>query len=120
MIHGLLKLGHSAPAALALSLTPDRTALQSKAMIPVHDRAPADDRVLEFCYTVVFEPGAEGGFIASIPAFAGLSICGDTLRETRAMARQAIEECLAALIKHGGEIPTDSNLAHIERIAVSV
>jgi antitoxin HicB len=89
-------------------------------MIPKHDSAPADDRVLEFSYTVVFEPGAEGGFIASVPAFAGLTIQGDTLQEARTMARQAIEECLAALIKHGEEIPTDSNLAHIERIAVNV
>lgn len=78
------------------------------------------EHVPQYHYTAVFEPAADGGFIASIPAFAGLTIQGDTLKEARTIARQAIEQCLGVLIKTGEEIPIDSNTAHIERISVSI
>jgi hypothetical protein len=53
-----------------------------------HHTSHADDRIFEFEYTVLFKPSAEGGFIATIPAFDWLAIHGNTLQETRRMAGQ--------------------------------
>jgi hypothetical protein len=60
----------------------------------MHNRAPADDRGLEFQYTVIFEPLRAGGLLATVPAFSGLIIAGTTREEIPAAATEAIRERL--------------------------
>lgn len=58
-------------------------------------------------YTVLFEPAEEGGYVVTCPAFPGLTTEGDTLKEARAMAREAITAYLESLRKDGLPIPPD-------------
>jgi len=46
--------------------------------------------LVEYSYTVLFEPAEEGGLTVTCPALAGLVTEGDTLDEARAMAQDAI------------------------------
>ena len=62
----------------------------------------------EYSYTVLFEPAAEGGFVATCPALPGLVTEGDTLDEARAMARDAIRAYLESLHKDHLPIPADA------------
>ncbi len=55
-------------------------------------------------YTVLFELAPEGGYVATIPVL-GIATQGDTLREARAMARDAIRGLIESLAKDGEEIP---------------
>ena len=68
-------------------------------------------------YTVLFEPAAEGGYVATIPVL-GTATQGETLREARAMARDAIRCFVESLIKDGEEIPIEQPAATTERLAV--
>ena len=61
----------------------------------------------EYSFTVLFEPAAEGGYLVTCPALPGLVTEGDTLREARAMARDAIRAYLESLRKDGEPIPRD-------------
>ena len=61
----------------------------------------------EYCYTVLFEPAEEGGFVATCPALPGLVTEGDTLEEARAMAQDAIRAYLESLHKDHLPIPID-------------
>ena len=74
----------------------------------------------QFQYTVVFEPAEEGGYIVTVPALPGLITEGDTLREARAMAKDAIRGYLESLRKHGEEIPVETGVATLERMAVTL
>jgi antitoxin HicB len=76
--------------------------------------------VSQFQYTVVFEPAEEGGYVVTVPALPGLITEGDTLEEARAMAKDAIRGYLESLIKHGEEIPIETGVATLERVAVTV
>ena len=71
-------------------------------------------------YTVVFEQTEEGGYIVTAPALPGLMTEGDTLEEARAMAIEAIRGYLENLIKHGEEIPIETGIAIMERLAVTL
>lgn len=51
-------------------------------------------------YTVLFEHAPEGGYVATIPVL-GIATQGDTLREARAMARDAIRGLIESLAKDG-------------------
>ena len=55
--------------------------------------------MVEYNYTVLFEPAEEGGFVATCPALPGLVTEGDTLEEARAMAQDAIRAYLEILHK---------------------
>jgi hypothetical protein len=46
-------------------------------------------RATAYRYTVLFERAPEGGYVATIPVL-GIATQGETLREARAMARDAI------------------------------
>ena len=61
----------------------------------------------DYGYTVLFEPAAEGGYVVTCPALPGLVTEGDTLKEARAMAKDAIEGYLESLRKDGRPIPKD-------------
>ena len=64
-------------------------------------------RVVEYGYTVLFEPAQEGGYVVTCPALPGLVTEGDTLEEAREMARDAIRAYLESLRKDGLPIPAD-------------
>jgi antitoxin HicB len=63
-----------------------------------------------YSYTVLFEPAEEGGYIVTCPALPGLVTEGDTLKQARAMARDAIELYLESLRQDGIRIPADKPL----------
>jgi predicted RNase H-like HicB family nuclease len=70
-------------------------------------------------YTVLFEHAPEGGNVATIPVL-GIATQGETLQETRTMARDAIRALIESLSKDGEEIPTEQPAAITERLAVSL
>jgi antitoxin HicB len=76
--------------------------------------------VSQFQYTVVFEPAEEGGYVVTVPALPGLITEGDTLEEARAMAKDAIRGYLESLMKHCEEIPVETGVATLERVAVTL
>ena len=63
--------------------------------------------MVEYSYTVLFEPAEEGGFVVTCPALPGLVTEGDTLEEARAMAQDAIRAYLESLRKEHLPIPSD-------------
>ena len=64
----------------------------------------------EHSYTVLFEPAEEGGYVVSCPALPGLVTEGDTLKEAREMAKDAIQCYLESMQKDGLAIPRDKGL----------
>ena len=68
-------------------------------------------------YTVLFERAPEGGYVATI-LILGIATQGETLRETQAMARDAIRGLIESLAKDGEEIPIEQPAATTERLAV--
>jgi predicted RNase H-like HicB family nuclease len=58
-------------------------------------------------YTVLFEPAEEGGYVVTCPALPGLVTEGDTLKEARAMAKDAIALYLESLRDDGLPILSD-------------
>ena len=64
----------------------------------------------DYRYTVLFEPAEERGFIATCPVLPGLVTQGKTLKEARAMVRDAIRGYLESLAKDGLPAPDDSKL----------
>lgn len=64
----------------------------------------------EYNYTVLFEPAEEGGYVVTCPALPGLVTEGDTLKEAREMAKDAIRCYLESLQKDGLPIPHDKIL----------
>jgi antitoxin HicB len=85
------------------------------------DRKPRRETVetVEYSYTTVFEPAAEGGYVVTVPALPGLVTEGDTLKEARAMVREAILGYLESLKKHDEEIPIELGRTITERVAVT-
>ncbi len=59
-------------------------------------------------YTIVLRPELEGGFTASVPALPGCVTYGRTLKEAKAVARDAIAGYIESLRKHREPIPTDN------------
>ncbi len=68
------------------------------------------EKATEHSFTVFFEPAAEGGYVVTCPALPGLVTEGDTLKEARSMAADAIRAYLESLRKDGEPIPTDPKL----------
>ena len=64
----------------------------------------------EHSYTVLFEPAEEGGYVVTCPALPGLVTEGDTLKEAREMAKDAIRCYLESVQKDGLPIPRDKKL----------
>jgi antitoxin HicB len=65
-------------------------------------------------YSVFFVPDEEaGGYTAHIPAL-GIVTEGETLRQAKAMAKDAIKDRLAALRELGQPIPQDVSPEQVE------
>lgn len=63
--------------------------------------------MMEYSYTVLFEPADEGGYVVTCPALPGLVTEGDTLDEARSMALDAIRAYLESLRKDHLPVPAD-------------
>ena len=59
-------------------------------------------------YTVVYEPKPEGGYTVTVPALPGCVTEGDTLKEARAMAIDAIRGYCESLLLDGKPLPPDT------------
>ncbi len=68
-------------------------------------RAPI--QVGDYSFTVVLEPNEPDGYLVTCPALPGLVTEGDTLEESLAMAKDAIEGYVISLLKHGEPVPED-------------
>ncbi len=79
-------------------------------------------RLIEYSYSVLFEPAEEGGYLVHVPAL-GFTTQGETLEEARVMAADAIHGVLESRRAHGETIPDDVELnlgPHVERISVDL
>jgi antitoxin HicB len=70
-------------------------------------------------YTVIFRPLEEGGFDVIVPAIPEICTFGDTIKEAREMAEDAIKCYIESALELNEPIPTDSEVS-FEKIAVKV
>ena len=56
-------------------------------------------------YTFVFDPDPDGGFVVTCPALPGLVTHGDSLKDARKMAQDAMAGFLDVIIEDGEEVP---------------
>lgn len=61
----------------------------------------------EYRYTVFFEPLEEGGYNVVVPAIPEICTFGETVKEARRMAQDAIRCYLESAVKAGEAIPCD-------------
>jgi len=61
-------------------------------------------------YTVVFEPQPEGGYTVVVPALPGCVTEGDSLKEARKMASDAIKAYCESLLKDNFPLPKDVSI----------
>lgn len=71
-------------------------------------------------YTVHIEPSPEGGYWARVPALQGCFSQGETIEETIANVKEAIELYLAGLVAEKNDIPEESDSIVSVRIPVAV
>jgi predicted RNase H-like HicB family nuclease len=70
-------------------------------------------------YTIILDPDEEeGGYTVTVPALPGCITQGETLEEAIAMARDAIQGYLEALVKDGQPIPEERQ--HPQALTISV
>jgi predicted RNase H-like HicB family nuclease len=74
----------------------------------------------EYSYTVVFEPAEEGGYTVTCPALPGLVTEGDTLKEARTMAADAIRCYLESMDKDGLPISLEEDETELLREKITV
>lgn len=74
----------------------------------------------EHSYTVQIEPVAEGGFWARVPALPGCFSQGETVEETIANTKEAVQLYLEGLAEAKEDIPEESENVMSARILVSV
>ncbi|MGQ9628489.1 MAG: type II toxin-antitoxin system HicB family antitoxin [Anaerolineae bacterium] len=67
-----------------------------------------------FKYTVVLERDEEGGYTVTVPALPGCVTQGDTIAESLANAKEAIEVYLESLALDGEPFPPDVKEANIQ------
>ena len=65
-------------------------------------------KILNFKVLLKKEP--EGGFTVLVPSLPGCVTYGDTVDESIANAKEAIELYIESLKAHGEEIPTEENM----------
>jgi predicted RNase H-like HicB family nuclease len=68
-------------------------------------------------YTILIHKAEEGGFWAEVPALSGCFSQGETIEETIANTKEAIELHISCLREDGEEIPADNEFI-ISRIRV--
>jgi predicted RNase H-like HicB family nuclease len=77
--------------------------------------------VMDYTYTVIYEPADEGGYVARVPALDNATTQGETLAEARAMVKDLIQGHIEALLKLGRPIPRETKRARTgERVSVSL
>jgi len=82
-------------------------------------RKQKQEKVYE--YNVIFEPLQEGGYQIIVPAIPEIVSFGKNLRETRKMAKEAIECSLEGMQKEEISIPHDLKLRPVtEKVLVAV
>ncbi|MHB0938234.1 MAG: type II toxin-antitoxin system HicB family antitoxin [Armatimonadota bacterium] len=69
-------------------------------------------------YTVLFHPVEEGGYWAEVPALPGCYSQGETIEETKANIKEAIESHIAALKEEGQAVSGDNGIL-IGRVQVA-
>lgn len=73
-------------------------------------------------YTILIHKADEGGFWAEVPALSGCFSQGETIEETIANTKEAIELHISCLQEDGEEIPVDNEFiisrVRIETVAV--
>lgn len=60
-------------------------------------------------FNLIFRPEPEGGFTVIVPALPGCITYGQTLREAKQMAKDAIKGYIASLMKDKEPIPSDND-----------
>ena len=73
-------------------------------------------------YTILIHKAEEGGFWTEVPALPGCYSQGETVEETIANTREAIELHISCMKEDGMDIPTDNEFiisrVRIETVAV--
>jgi predicted RNase H-like HicB family nuclease len=69
-------------------------------------------------FMAIFTPAEEGGYVVTCPALPGVVTEGDTLREARRMAEEAIAGYIEVLVKHNQPIPTDKVRAEMVDVEI--
>jgi predicted RNase H-like HicB family nuclease len=73
-------------------------------------------------YTILIHKADEGGFWAEVPALSGCFSQGETIEETIANTKEAIELHISCLREDGEEIPVDNEFiisrVRVETVAV--
>ena len=59
-------------------------------------------------YKVILDPAPEGGYVVYCPSLGGCYSQGDTIEESLANIREAIELCLEDMREAGEELPDPS------------
>ena len=86
----------------------------------MYHRGGGQGALTKHSYAVLFEPAEEGGYVVRCPALPGLTTEGDTLKDARAMAQDAIRAYLRSLRKDNLPLPTDRKTAREEiRVVLS-
>ena len=70
-------------------------------------------------YTVIFKPLEKGGYDVIVPAIPEICTFGDTIKEARDMAEDAIKCFIESALELNEPIPPDSEVS-LEKIAVKV
>jgi antitoxin HicB len=70
-------------------------------------------------YSVIFEPVIEGGYNVIIPAIPEICTFGETLKEAKSMAKDAIKCYIESALEANEPIPEDKEPS-IGRIAVKI
>lgn len=67
-------------------------------------------------YTVVFEPLPEGGYNVVVPAIPEIITCGESLKEAKVMAEDALRCYIESALKNHEKLPADKkpSIANIE------
>jgi antitoxin HicB len=60
-------------------------------------------------YRILLRKEPEGGYTVIVPSLPGCVTYGDTIEDTKKMAKEAIELYLESLKEHGEEIPTEED-----------
>lgn len=67
-----------------------------------------------------FEPLPEGGVKVFVPALPEICTYGETMKEARAMARDAIQCYLESALRTGEHIPADVKELTTERVEITI
>lgn len=67
-------------------------------------------------YRIILTPEPDGGFTATVPSLPGCVTWGETIEDTKTMAREAISPYLEDMVTNGEEVPDDKNSLEISLI----